>query len=240
MNIKKIIVIMFLIFCLSGCSVNYELKIEENTIDEKISVSERESVIHSIIVDMPTTEGNPEFYIKYIESNISLNVFQGYEEINTFDFNTNKDIELKNNTYYSNYTRNNIIIEQVYLNKFFKDYYVENKDNRIKIVANNVNTEYLQEVYNYKFSIVTPFVAIKNNATSISNKNDVSTYSWEYTKDTIEKAHIDIELDLTYDNVEKSKKDNFLIIGSIIGGCILIILFIFLFFKSKEKKVNKI
>ncbi len=203
---KKCGLFIVSLFLLTGCSVKYNLIInEDNKVDETVIFSEKDDII------------------KQYNSNIN----NGIKDIATFYFsgenNISPEIKIdttninnKNNNGTSNYglSRTFSSISEygngLFFNYYFKNSSIELKNNNYTIFGSGFNWDSVKNLsndYKYKFdvdnitiAIKLPYVVIENNATNI-NKNE-NIYYWIFNSDNYKENYIK----LVYSNNQKWEK----------------------------------
>lgn len=226
----KTIIIFSLIFILSGCSVEYNLTInEDNTINEKVVAEEK---------------------TKRMESLTRLKGDQAVTYLYDMFKRPNEDIEISSreddyNTYATAITSHDSIDE--YVSKFSSDVFetvkIEKNNGKIKFNAKQSNLLGGISSYSLLYDDITvnvkiPFKVIENNADSVRG----NIYTWKINKDEEYKT-----ISFTYEegskkdklNVKVNEKTYNINYGIIVAGVmILLISIIVLFVYIKNKKNN--
>lgn len=232
MKYLKRITILLLIIISTGCSVEYNLTInEDGSISEKVVAKEKTKKMESIT----RTKGDDAVAYLY-------NMFKRDNE--NINLNTNTD---SNNTYATATTSHTNI--QEYASKFksdvFKKVNIEKKDNLVTFTANqtiplNSNSNYSLIYDDIIVNIYIPFKVSENNADQVNGNN----YIWKIKKD--EKLK---NIKIVYD--EGSRKNNvnininnktynisYAIVA--LSGIILVITILILLVVIKNRKNNLI
>ena len=231
MKKNKIILLILVTLLFSGCSVKYDLFINEDlSVNEKVSASENSYTLETETGVDPKTAANSlyDYYriegVKYSVSTVEKGSI--ITSKTSTSFNSLED--------YEDYFKSDIA-----------------KEVNITRTGSNITLEFKQDVplndYSSKsliydsieVNINVPFKVIENNADKISG----NTYTWNIKKDGSLK---DIKITFDKDRTETSRKFDlgFLEINvqySVLLACgiVLIILVIVLFVYIKNKKNNK-
>lgn len=228
-NIRKFVFIC-LIFVLTGCSVEYDLTInEDNSINEKVIASENINKLESL------TKKKSDQAVTYL--------FNMYKK-------KNENIKLvsqeKRNTIYGIATTQHSDIDE-YATKFKSDVFnkvnVTRNNNIVTFIANQEsklgNDDNYSLIYdNIKINIYIPYKVIEHNADSvqgniytweISKNQDLKTIKFSYSEDALkEKINLNIN--------NKMYNINYAIIA--ISGIILVLLIITIIVAIKNSKNN--
>ena len=211
---KKILLLIILCFLLTGCTVNYNLEIEDNSFKETISGNVLNSEIK---IDDEQTDVNTFNYL----INEEQSPFIG-ENNQLYNKATNKNNNGIDYNYSFTYNELNITDSRI-LNTCFEDFKFEEKDNIYYLMT--FGKFYCNYAPETNINISTEYEVIINNA----NKKKNNTYTW-----TINEENKDnFELYMTI-NKEKQNKNtiiewnNFKTIGLIIlltlsGICIYLL-----------------
>ena len=226
--IKKIIFIC-LIFALAGCSVEYNVNInEDNSISEKVIASENTNKLQAM------TRKKGDNAVNYI--------YQMYKRDDDIDITTTDDNDTTTSTLVTSYKD----IEE-YANKATSDIFdnpiVTRKDKKVTLTINQTEPLSKDSSYSYIYDNITikinvPFEVIDNNADEISG-ND---YIWYITKDsTLNTIKLVYNEDSLKDNFNIKINDkvfniNYLII--VLGSLALLILIIVFIVIYNNKKNN--
>ena len=221
---KKIFFVLISLFLITGCSVNYNVIINEDlSITERINIKE-----------------NDDFYSTYYKTtrnNVLSGIIDNYKDLleeNNYKYTLNKGV---NPT---------VTIERKYDNidsflnnsKFFNDYFDEIKYNvngnivTIETIGFNPNEEDNPDRFNVlelDVSITSVYNIINNNASSIDESTN--TYHFIMNGDTT-----DFKILLEFDKSSKFNPFMKKLIMIIIAILMIIITWISLFVYSKKKK----
>lgn len=228
-NKLRFVFILIIIMITSGCSVDYNLNInEDNSISESLIAKENKNRIESL------TRLKDEQALSYM-----INMYK--RNIDNEKFITNIDDDLATVTATSTYNDINEY-KDVFKSDLF-DLHIEKENNKVKLIAyqkellsNDSSSTLMYDEVN--INIYVPYKVLENNADSISN----NTYTWNISKDSDIKV-----IELIYD--EGSLKDNlnikinnktyninYTLIA--VSGIILTVLIIVLIVFVKNKKNN--
>ena len=219
---KKLILIICLVFLMTGCDVSYELKINaDETFDEKTTFSflNQDMTVDDLSVYIKTNQpiSNDRYEAKYYDSHIYTNGIYNYliydyvHDINSFRKSTFVD------TCYPNMkiteTDDEIRIESG------KGFRCLNPDNGL--ITDHVD-----------IAIVSELEVLENNADEVND----NTYSWTVNESNVQ----DKEVNLVLKRNKKNSMDiNYFLIFGIIG-VLIVILGIGLFLISKNRQNNDI
>lgn len=225
----KFLILLFILF-LTGCSVEYNLQInEDDTISEYLTASEKTDRLESM-TRLKDKQATSYLYNMFKRDNENINI--NY---------TQKD----NYTYaYANTSHDSL---QEYATKFKSDIFdkvtVEKNDSIVsfysvqsKLINNNSSYSLLYD--DITINIKIPFKVIENNADSV--KNDI--YTWKISesdklkeiKFSYEENSLKEKLNIKVNN--KTYNINYWVIFT--GVLVFIILFIIIFIFIKNKKNN--
>lgn len=211
---KKIILLILLCFTLTGCTINYNLDINDDNFKETITGS----VYNSELTNDDNSINMYSFLI-----NTEQNAF--YNNDNIFYNKTTNNIDNKidfeyNYTFTSNNFNNSRIINECFDNHVFEYkegiYYL--------VVSGKFNCYYT----NTNINITTDYKVISNNAT---DKKD-NTYTWTINEENKDDVYFFITIDKTNNNKISFEWNTFKTIGLII---ILLLSGICIYFIKKEK-----
>lgn len=211
-KLVKYFLIICIMFFLTGCSGNYDLKINEDmSVEENIllTVSNDNDAYKKIVKLFDKNMVSKEKYNVVVKSsNVEINYKENYD---------NFDDYILNSKLYRH------MFDKIYYNKtddFIDIYTYENKNlNKNNLGGNNIDIDVLQ------INISSPFKVKFNNA-DMSNDN---TYTWTINRNTTEKK-IAINYTTTKDKLPIGKI--LLIMGLLIG----IFVFIYIWYKRYKEK----
>lgn len=185
---KKIILLVTLIFILTGCQSTYEINFTEQNIKEEITISTEnkniknatQTTINKVNEEIMTWEENYEFYNKI---RFSTDEITGYKY--TYDF---------------SYDQYNVLSQ---LGKCYDELTLEN-DNIITLKTSKefICSEYHPNVKQVLLTIKSDYKILSSNA---DTKND-NTHIWIINKSNYKNKPISIKIDKTTKNTEKEEK----------------------------------
>lgn len=263
--LKLVLILLFCAF-LCGCTGKYTLDINKNGTNERIIITEANSILKKNIInsmengyselfecfetnDYECKEkiynenkyGQIKDYVKLLREKYISTKFKTYEEIFGIGgiIEDSETIEINSSVGIVSYA-NTENFSLVFLSKIFSEYHINNSNDKIILTAKNINSNIFENIDTYIFEITSSYKATSNNADNIVINNNQYSYIWNFTSDTINAANIEIELDSTKTlSQQKSKVKTFSTI-IIIGVLALIIIISFVFISTKSKKNNKI
>lgn len=229
LNFKKMMLLFVVMFLLSGCTVNYNLKIDKKMkMTEEITASEDvqfNDLAHDFLLDRISVmfydryENNYEFLDVNEENTMGYQLTHEYESLNDFKENNPifRDL-IKNATI----TENNEIVS---INMTISDDIYDKDDDAYIITPNNMN-----------INIELPFKVTNHNASKQSGK----TYTWE-----INENNKSADIILSFDKNRLSNHIYILNIGIsydilLLIGIIIVLTIGALYIARKAKGINKI
>lgn len=209
---KKVryIIILLLLFIVSGCDIKYKVSFNKKNINENITISGLNNNLQSDLID-------PIYYF-----------FQGYP----YNILSNPD--------YSSVTQDWLSLDDFKDNSILFKEFIDNNSIKIKgkkvqfDLYINDNVQSYLDLYgkpdNIDFFIVVPYYVSSHNATNVNG----DTYTWKFTD--IENAHIKINFDM---GKSKNFMKNIFSICTIVIVLVIIGSTI-VYFVNKNKKNNEI
>ena len=209
---KKVryIIILLLLFIVSGCDIKYKVSFNKKNINENITISGLNNNLQSDLID-------PIYYF-----------FQGYP----YNILSNPDSSSGTQDWLSldDFKDNSILFKEFIDNNSIK---IKGKKVQFDLYINDNVQSYL-DLYgkpdNIDFSIVVPYYVSSHNATNVNG----DTYTWKFTD--IENAHIKINFDM---GKSKNFMKNIFSICTIVIVLVIIGSTI-VYFVNKNKKNNEI
>lgn len=222
---KKYVLLLTSVVLLTGCSCEYTLDVQSNSITEKLSIKETKetinnNIIQTIVADYDifnctsindlkckkaAFENEKDYYVKnYLakKTNTELikivNSYQDDVKYGEILLQQRNDDE---NNYGVSYTNNISIsnIDNSLLSAIADNYEIKEVDNYIYIKINSLNKKFIDEIDTAKLIINIPFKVTDSNADLINS----NSYVWNYIKGE------DINISLTADtNKIVSTTDN--------------------------------
>lgn len=176
-KVKKIVLVILISFLLSGCSVTYNLTIDEKTIQE-------ETLIHQ---DSNNLE---ELKTIYLDKPVNYNVFVEDDDIESIG--SENDIYIRKFVareggidvrYFYDKFNKNTISSSFAARKAFTNvgYYYNKATNTIQLSTNNGSKAFLEypELDSLTINIKTSYPVRSHNANSVNG----NTYTWNFSKD---------------------------------------------------------
>lgn len=191
---KKYIGLITLLLLVTGCSVKYNLVINENgKINETIIFSEKDEVIKQYNSNVNNgIKDIANFYFSG-ENNINPEII-----IDTNTINNKRSNGISNYGLLRDFSNINEYGTGVFFNYYFKNSEIEQKNNTITIFGSGFNWDSVKNLsndYKYKFNVENitiaiklPYVVIENNAKQI-NKNE-NIYYWTFNSDNYETNYV--------------------------------------------------
>lgn len=230
--IKRVLIILFLILIVSGCRVNYDVKINKDlSINERVIASEKtdrlksrtnldinQSVSYLYKIYKTKNMGEDEYSITSADNTTSVVVNNSYNSIKEYSDNFKTDIFEESNIYEDN---KHIIIDI----------------NQNALINSKASNRYVYDEIEVTFEL--PFEVINNNADKVNNNK----YTWYIKADSDEYKRILLEF-----NGEKVKNtalfnfgDKYFDIGYeylvLVGAIVILGIIIFIVY-LKNKKNN--
>ena len=230
--IKRVLIILFLILIVSGCRVNYDVKINKDlSVNERVIASEKtdrlksrtnldinQSVSYLYKIYKTKNMGEDEYSITSADNTTSVVVNNSYNSIEEYSDNFKTDIFEESNIYEDN---NHIIIDI----------------NQNALINSKASNRYVYDEIEVTFEL--PFEVINNNADKVNNNK----YTWYIKADSDEYKRILLEF-----NGEKIKNtalfnfgDKYFDIGYeylvLVGAVVILGIIIFIVY-LKNKKNN--
>lgn len=214
-KIKNIILLISIIFLLSGCSGTYNLTIDNEGIREGTSITETSETVYKAAYQykMNTLDG-------YYESYSYLNDYTKYVKNNIVDtYYINKDNFDKDNFINSNGVSNNNYIYSIYnskktfnnknnflINNVIKDSLIIN-DNNIILYIDELPTVITSNLDSFRVTIkVEDLEVVSNNADSVED----NSYVWNFTKNNYynKTLSLNIKRPVSEDNTKDNSNNN--------------------------------
>lgn len=227
---KKIVYMIFVLFLLTGCSVEYNLELKDDTFYEEISFN------------IPNVSDNISDY-NYLKEQDFYAVFSknGMKEYK-------KETEIKDNVGIANLSFSYIgknYDDAVVFDQCFDVHNVLLDDNKYYISTNGqfkcMTVDYIEAdkvVINFK----TEYDVIDHNADDVND----NIYSWEFNDSNFNNKQIKLVVDKTSHEISEKevnvadRNDTLLLIGGIIGGILLLALVVAIVIKIFGKANNRV
>ena len=219
---NKIFLIIPLLILLTGCTVNYNLEINKDSITENISGTVTNEEI------TPEIEGrsdvNPKYYYLYLADNVLFNDNTAKYNKNITDIQDGKKFNF-NYTYKNNYDKSMII------NSCFENHKIIETDTYYSIeLTGSFSCLYSNKI---DINITSNYMVLENNAKKVEDNK----YTWEIT----DSENVNIKLVVSKENkYEEPAKAKMFSTFQIIGFVVFAILTIITYFLYKKKNSGKI
>ncbi len=217
---RKLILLFVSVFVLTGCSVQYDLEIDKDTISEDMKVSilntetDRNTFLNQVNIPMKVYSDKNEYYdVKNDDNDGNFNVVYSYKH----DF--------------SNYENS------TFLNKCYQSHVIKNSNDYISISTDEkFNCIILEDdlfASPVTINITTKLKVISNNADKVSG----DTYTWIIDESNYLNKPINIEMKIPSDKTAlvSQTKNTFIMILAFAIPILLIVLLVYI----KNKRRNK-
>ena len=232
-KIKKILLMFILILLLSGCSVEYNVSLENDSFKESGSLIEKKENKDNVSKNGFSFEEQINYTYQSMHDVLNGQEMEKTQSFELKKIDTDKEIgltysnELKQNKYYLS-----PIIRQCYDNVS-----VKNSNNNIKISTGNYFKcfDYYELLNNVTVNFTTNYKVVNNNADEIKD----NTYTWFVNKNNFKNKEISIEIDksdISYNTLLDEKESNVLIVFLI--GLVLTVIFVFGFYTYYKVKFS--
>ena len=247
---KKIVLLIIIIFCLTGCHAVTNIEIDENKVTEKVTVKASSDSEYSKIKNW---NGFP------------LTLY--YDQDLKNPFGSNRDKESGVEYYTENFDDNSktlISTAEFSLNEHtrsslirgcFEFYNISNDEDNESIKTFATSEGLICDFSNFDVVVKTPYKVINNNATNVDSVNNI--YTWKVNKSNKNSIYISLVIDFskkynekesnnknqseekTNNSVEREKKTSFsvYVIIAIVGLFIMVLLLSLI---VRHKKLSKL
>lgn len=199
----KKILILLMIFIITGCSINYEINInQDNTLDEAIYFTEKKDVLTKYGTSISNAVSNVKEFFLSGENNIEPEIILNNKT--TFKNNDEDSISYKLN---KNFDNVDDYSKSLFFNYYFETSKVNSNNGTYIIYGSKFNYENVKKLttsYKYTFNldniiikIHSDYVVTETNATGIDKKNN--DYYWTVNEENAS----NFELKLTYSKNNK-------------------------------------
>lgn len=197
---KKVLLIICSIILLSGCSINYNLNISNNNLDETINTSVTQTD-YSTYLNSPEDKPNTKLYDLLNQNDIYVfnNNVNDVHQKNIVKNNDGYDVIYKYTYNYTNFVNSYIV------NNCFDRYDIYNKDNYYYIKLSGGFNCYYGET---NINITTKNVVYNNNANNVNE----DTYSWIINDSNKDDVNITFQLSKTklkFSQTNSSESDDY-------------------------------
>lgn len=229
----KVLILVFMLFVLSGCTTNCSLEIsEDNVFNLEIDVKESMDYVNSFLME---DDDNGDLVKKWLNNTLST-YKKEYTDMN-ISYSTASDYYVGKATkkFYDIKNLNDLKL----LKENFNSVSVVNADKIVDIKIKGLNEELIDQIsYNENSIILTvklPFVVLSSNASSIDKVNNV--YTWNLSaskKDILLKYDNSMIYEYKEDDSNPTRDKAIIVLGCVVLG--LVVGVIILSIKSKLKK----
>ena len=220
-QVKKYLTLIVICITLTGCTLQYNIELDKNSINEKIVLQIQNNKLDSISFNKLTSDSNSV----YLNDNQYYNVkYDTQNNISKFTYTYKHDI--------NNYQNAKI------LNRCYRTNNVKKENNKITIdmkgifnCANKESNTYIDEA---QINITTKLKVTENNADEIKN----NTYTWNINQSNYQNKPIHLVANIPKDNTNLINETKNLII--LVLFFVIPITIIGIIIYTKHKKRNKI
>lgn len=191
---KKILLLILVVFALTGCHATVNLDIDKNSVNEKISINASNMSEYSKVKNwngFPLETNYDDFMDNYLQTEKTKKSGVRYYNVTSND--TTFNTIVSSSFTYSGY-RNSTIAKNC-----FK--YVNILEDGNKVIF-STSKGLLCSFYDFDLVINTPYLVTSNNANSVNT--ETNTYTWNVTKKNTSNFGVFFEIDLS----KKYKEDN--------------------------------
>lgn len=231
-KVFKIIVFIFMIVFMTGCSATYNVTIEDSTIVEDLTVENdfSSNQIKAYIENVVPVSINVGCFIDYDQDDIKNT--ERIPTVNYYDITSKKDTELNaTSTVYLNEYKNSRIA-----NSLFNKININNYEDKISIYGFNGLVAF---DLNPELESVTVNITVKDKKviTNDADKVNNNTYTWIFNRSTNNSKTLYLEMERIKQQTQQQQKKErksfavYIIIFIFILSCIALIVL-----KIKEKK----
>lgn len=217
----KKVIILFIVLLTSGCTVQYNINIDENYINEDINMTVDKTILNEGTYNELVSKTN----------NVYLNTDK-YYQVNYKEDANNLNVNYKYNHKIKDFSNSKII------NWCYHEREIKVEKNRLIISTGKIfdcaNAESNSSVDNAQINITTKLKVIKSNADQVNG----NTYTWNINKNNYTNKPIEMTLQLPKDNtilINSTKETIWVYAVFIIPVAIVIIYLLW-----KKKRINKI
>lgn len=243
---KKILIICFFVFILTGCTSEVNITIDKDNIEENITVIGSNQSEYD---EIKNWNGFPLtlYYDQELENPFSSGIKEN--GVKYYDV-ENNDVEKKVNAVAIFTLKDHV--KSSLIRGCFEFYNIVDSDNNTKIFS--TSTGLICHFTDFKIIVNTPYKVVKNNAHEIDSDNN--NYIWNVNNSNERDISIYLEIDFSEDDLEKEKdiahddytnNDNnkdlnisTTIIFSLIAFIIIVILIIVVILRKKQKNISSV
>ncbi len=229
MKYCKILLILVIVLCCSGCSVNYNLSIDKGEVfNEKVSLIANYG---SDVEEISNFNMNIPISKDVDDKNIFMNKIKGVKY-----YNQSKDSNKERMSF--SYRHNFTTFQNDYIsNSSYKYVTIYKKENNLILSTSNTNLAF--EKYDNLDKVVVTIRSRYRLIDTNADKKENYKYIWEITRENYSNKYIYLSLDMSNHKDsfwEKLEGIGFFKYFWLIVIVISIIIFVFLFFKYSKKR----
>ncbi len=230
----KILILILVMFMISGCTAEVNLEISVDTIKESVDITAYQDAIYSKDILKTSFRDYIPIYASVVivdaEDDLPVSSVLYYDKTETdlgngYLFNYSYDFPIED---YSNART---------IKNAFKSYdiSVNNSDNTLLLSTDSEGILYFDDyevLDEVTINITTDYVVLENNADKVED----GVYTWVFTRDSEKSINILIDIEKSISEREADNTKNMTIISTILGIIVIILLFLFI----KTRKNNKL
>lgn len=230
----KILILILVMFMISGCTAEVNLEISADTIKESVDITAYQDAIYSKDILKTSFRDYIPIYASVVivdaEDDLPVSSVLYYDKTETdlgngYLFNYSYDFPIED---YSNART---------IKNAFKSYdiSVNNSDNTLLLSTDSEGILYFDDyevLDEVTINITTDYVVLENNADKVED----GVYTWVFTRDSEKSINILIDIEKSISEREADNTKNMTIISTILGIIVIILLFLFI----KTRKNNKL
>ncbi len=224
--VKKLLVLLIVMFCLTGCDVNYNLVINEDSFDETITMSFLKS------------QTNYDDLSAYLRGKTPATLNSG--ETRYYDSDISEDANYYNLIYKFNHDSTSIN-NAYFIRNCYPNFEIINTDDKIELSSGNefmcFNGDDGLKADSVNINITTDLKVLNNNADNVSG----NTYTWNIDETNYNNKPINMQIQkpVKIENIIEENDSSFTLIFVIIV-VLISILVVYLIIRFKTKKNNAI
>ena len=222
-----------LILLLSGCSVEYNVSLENDSFKESGSLTEKKENKDNVSKNGFSFEEQINYTYQSMHDVLNGQEMEKTQSFELKKIDTDKEIGLT----YSNELKQNKYYLSPLIRPCYDNVKVKNDNNNIKISTGNYFKcfDYYELLNNVTVNFTTNYKVVNNNADEIKD----NTYTWFINKNNFKNKEISIEIDksdISYNTLLDEKESNVLIVFLI--GLVLTVIFVFGFYTYYKVKFS--
>lgn len=199
MVIKKCILFIVILFCMSGCSAVVNINIDKDSVSEEYLISGNSSDYKTI--KQKVSYALPLSYDAEVENPFSGSTTKesgiDYYDVTTDD--VSKKATMRGRFTLNNHTKSNII------HNCFKYYNIlegENSNEMVFSTSNGLTCEF----NNFTLNIKTPYKVVASNANKVDEQNNI--YTWQSNNKNSKEFGVNFTIDFSQKYNETNKSDS--------------------------------